>query len=57
MMKVVVVVVKEVDEFKRYSGKPKDIYIYSIQGLRETSVQENFWVSDFHDYLGDTIQK
>lgn len=47
---------EEVHEFKKYSGKPADVY--STEGLREKSVQENVWISDSHDCTErDTIQE
>lgn len=47
--------VEEVDEFKRYSGKP-DVQYSGAKG--EQSIQGNFEVSDFHDHIeGDTIQE
>lgn len=41
------VVVEEVDKFKRYSEKSDDVLCTGAEG--EQAVQENFWVSDSHD--------
>lgn len=48
----ILAMVEEVDEFKRYSGRPE---MHSIQGLRENSVQK--LLDDSHDCIErDTIQ-